>query len=487
MRKNILLIGIFCFFSIMLVGKYFYNKNNSETILGDVIYIAPGDVDMDGKVGSSDYILLKKYILNISSLSMQAKKNADVNSDGKIDSSDYIRIRKMLLGFDSKIILKEDGKVIKTGSTYQILYEVLNDDKKLITFTSSNSNVATVDNNGVVTAIKPGKVKVTAKLNNLSSEMSITVTNKVEVGMWFSTWYSYEEPGSNDHKQDLWKNWDIRYKPLLSNNTFGYYDSNNHDEIMFQLASIASANIDFLIFDQTNNIYVDNGFIYKRALKTVEYITEYNDSNVNKIYYCSAIGGIQWKNTIEEKGESIEYEAEILWNNFVNSKYGKYHYYYNHKPVLVIYGDGGEDAWNKYTGDKTYSNKFSIFYADNNSKPGYWGWAYDEGVKLNKQSIVVMPGWHNKNDHQVKRNNGKTYKEFWNAVLDYAYLPKFVIINSFNEYAEGTAIWPADTKDIPKSEHKDDNDVWYDETGQKIDPYYYWNLTLDYLNKLKNK
>ena len=56
-----------------------------------------GDVDGNGIVGSSDYILVKKHILNQSKLDEDKLKKADVNQDGKITSADYIMIKKIII------------------------------------------------------------------------------------------------------------------------------------------------------------------------------------------------------------------------------------------------------------------------------------------------------------------------------------------------------------------------------------------------------
>lgn len=62
-----------------------------------VIALPVGDVDCDGKVGSSDYILVRKHLLELSPLEGTKLKNADVNNDGSITSADYIYIRKIII------------------------------------------------------------------------------------------------------------------------------------------------------------------------------------------------------------------------------------------------------------------------------------------------------------------------------------------------------------------------------------------------------
>lgn len=448
-----------------------------------------GDVNLDGKVSVIDYIMVKNHILGITKLTGNNLVVADVNNDKKVSSQDYILIKKILINKNQSkevtaVTIDKTSDNIKVGEKYQLTYTInpTNAEVGSVTWSVSNNKIASIDKAGVLTAKSPGTIYIGIETSNhKTSSISINVTNNVNVGIWFSTWYAYEDKTSTDVKKNTWKSWDIQYKPLLSNGSFGYYDTYNKNEAMYQLSSIASLGIDFLIFDQTNHIYTEEKYIYNRSVQMAKYIKEYNEKNVNKLYYCSAIGGVQWT----RDGATIENEAQIIWDNFVKTDYGKYHYYYKGKPVLVIYGDA-EELWKKYTGSKTYGNKFSIFFADNNSTSGYWGWAYDKGVQLNPKSIVVMPGWHNHYNRQVKRNNGQTYISFWEAVINYSYIPEFVIINSFNEYAEATAIWPADTSTVPSSKYGNEYDVWYNANGV-IDPYYYWNLTKKYVGKIKSK
>ena len=56
-----------------------------------------GDVNGDGKVNSTDYIVVRKYILKQTALSGTTYERADVNSDQKVNSIDYITIRKIIL------------------------------------------------------------------------------------------------------------------------------------------------------------------------------------------------------------------------------------------------------------------------------------------------------------------------------------------------------------------------------------------------------
>lgn len=301
-----------------------------------------------------------------------------------------------------------------------------------------------------------------------------------DIGIWYSVWYAYLDEMSNSVQRNTWNAWDIQYDVLLPDGTYGKYDSLDEDFIFFHLEQMADLGIDFVIMDQTNHIDVENGYINERALKFAQCIKEWNDIPENRpIKYCSAIGAIQWSNN----AASIEQEAKILWDRYCMQEFGTsdYHYYLDDKPLLIVYGDGGEELWNNYDGKKTYGEMFTIRYADNGSNPGRYGWAFDKGTQLHEEVVVVMPGWNNrKGAPPVMRNQGKWYREQWEKLLMAEKKPEIVVINSFNEYAENTAIFPADTSKMTNEIEK-----WIDENGE-ISTTMYWKMTKDYIEQLRS-
>ena len=285
-----------------------------------------------------------------------------------------------------------------------------------------------------------------------------------EIGIWYSVWYKYDPEDPNDPDKNLWKDWDIQYKPLLPDGTYGLYDSMDKELIMYHLKELTEAGIDFIIMDQTNHIDVGGGFINKRALAVAECIQEWNDAGNKPIRYCSAIGAIQW----EQNGKAIEDEAVLLNNRYLREPFGESYYMLDGKPLLIVYGDNGEKMWKDYIdgGGKTkYTDKFTLRWADNQSRPGYYGWAYDQGTKQDTEVMVVMPGWDNRKGHTpVPRNHGEWYKESWKQVFTAKKKPKIIVINSFNEYAENTGVFTAKTA------------LYGDDPADM-----YWNMTKEYI------
>ena len=57
-----------------------------------------GDVNSSGYVNTTDYLLVKRYVLGTGSLTSAQKGAADVDNDGNVDSIDYIIVKRIALG-----------------------------------------------------------------------------------------------------------------------------------------------------------------------------------------------------------------------------------------------------------------------------------------------------------------------------------------------------------------------------------------------------
>ena len=196
MKKAIILVLIFVFPIIVLAYKP-----------GDT-YIK-GDANNDGKVTSTDYIVVRKHILKQTTLSGDAFTRSDVANDNKINSSDYIAIRKMIL--DGKI----NEKVVVTGATPE--------SKEQVTITFIGGDVVNTSYSGNEVLIKGGKVSV-HKSNNLKLEKN----SKYVVSFDYVT-----KSGSNKFNVDLYPD-TLPGKTLTAKTTKNHYDwtvSSDHDDM----------------------------------------------------------------------------------------------------------------------------------------------------------------------------------------------------------------------------------------------------------------
>lgn len=71
--------------------------SDNKTITKAYTLISVGDVNGDGKISASDYVLIKNYIMEDKALSEYGELAADVNEDGKISAADYVRIKNYIM------------------------------------------------------------------------------------------------------------------------------------------------------------------------------------------------------------------------------------------------------------------------------------------------------------------------------------------------------------------------------------------------------
>ncbi len=57
-----------------------------------------GNIDDDGDVDATDYIFVKRSVLNTYSLTEEQKKFADIDKDGDVDATDYVLVKRIVLG-----------------------------------------------------------------------------------------------------------------------------------------------------------------------------------------------------------------------------------------------------------------------------------------------------------------------------------------------------------------------------------------------------
>ena len=70
------------------------DENNKE----EVVEVKIGDVNNDGKISPTDYVLIKNHIMQIKLLQTDIeKKAADINKDGKISPTDYVLVKNHIM------------------------------------------------------------------------------------------------------------------------------------------------------------------------------------------------------------------------------------------------------------------------------------------------------------------------------------------------------------------------------------------------------
>ncbi len=353
------------------------------------------------------------------------------------------------------------------------------------------------------------------------SESSSTNGNggNTDVGIWYVT---YNTSNHWTHFGEVAN--PIMYRPLIKNpdgivgnedDVYGTPNSYLEDEIDMHLQMLSDARIDFVLFDLTNGGLTDgvsygypgNQWIVQTAQKTCERIANWNKTHSWKIRYAVAIGcyddicGIDNskqkyyvrsdKEQATEKyrdirGPVIEKQAQAVYETFVtNAAYGDAYYQVDNKPLLVIHNWGWDDtqAWEKYTGDKTYGNKFTVegsseesgTYTNPTNGVGTFQWRVAKGTQVSTKVETVMPGWGRSTTSDYPRDNGNLYDKNCNIVLNNE-LPRIVLITSFNDFHEQTAVMPTDTTQC---------DTSYEE--QWNSPAMYWQKTIDFIQSIRTR
>lgn len=285
----------------------------------------------------------------------------------------------------------------------------------------------------------------------------------------------YHSTKANIH--DTWSAWNIDYVPYTLGQ-YRQYDSGEEEVIQEHLTMCANAKIDFLLLDETNHLYVDDYYIYNRACEMASAIQGWNtDSSNRRIEYAIAIGGIQWSHDPAE----IESEAAEVWNRFYTEYEQDNYFSVDDKPLLVVFCIPEDaEAWRNWSGDKTATSNFTVRFAHGPAQANNYGWQIENGSIPADEVMVVMPGWNNnKGWTPVSRANGAFYSQScWDVVLAQTTLPEIVLINSFNEYAEETAVAPTDTSNVTGQ-----SEQWRN-ANNAVDNFMYWNMTIQYINQL---
>ena len=163
---------------IVFILVLFYGIKNN-TIINNVIKLSAniglkGDVNNDGKVNSTDYILVKNFILNKKEFTDDEKNRADCNSDNKISSLDYIKIKQIIMSNASS------NTTNNTKKTYTVTFDS----------NGGNANTAQVieEGNKVKKPTNPkrkGYYFIEWQLNNVTYNFDSVVTKDIKiVAVW---------------------------------------------------------------------------------------------------------------------------------------------------------------------------------------------------------------------------------------------------------------------------------------------------------------
>lgn len=318
---------------------------------------------------------------------------------------------------------------------------------------------------------------------------------KIDVGIWYCSNWDADGGG--------W--WDLAtYRPLLPNGSFGMYDGSDVAVIDFHLQKLAEAQIDFVLFDDTNgdfNYYgPKNTWIKEKSKAVCARIKLWNKSHPWKLKYAFAIGSFMIGDSEYPTATSydvIEQQARcVIQEVFLHHEYDSNDYYQiDDKPLLVVldYQRDARTRWEQFGGSKGSANRFAVRWAGTSGgysvASGDYGWAMNPaGVLLHPEVEYLQPGHDNHLPANAgwmhtSRKNGEYYVNNWDKILGNP-LPRIVMIGAFNDYTEDSAVWTADTSvDYPKARLPIER--WEGKDG-KLHPSMYWDYTVGIIRTLRH-
>ena len=191
MKKIIYSICITIIFIIMGFGITYAN----------IVYL--GDANLDGKIDISDSLKIQRYIASVKgqereewNLTQEQLKQADTDGNGIINITDLLNVQRYIAAKKSEVVrekhpewitklekeveepeeeilpegitLSETQVILEKGSTKTLTAAITptNATNKNVTWTSSNYNIVTVNEQGTITAVGVGEATITATTAN---------------------------------------------------------------------------------------------------------------------------------------------------------------------------------------------------------------------------------------------------------------------------------------------------------------------------------
>ncbi len=279
-----------------------FNKEASNIYLNNVVNIK-GTKPTDGYIiiGKQD---VEEAELVINGYSIYCDNSRRCVVTGKFTSSSNVTSIK---------IEKPDSYSIVVGNTLELKasVETIDGSESVVSWTSSDTSVATINNKGVITGIKEGQVTIIAKSGNKKSRITVTII----YDEYIPTITKISNRGSS-----------ITLEYKIDNNDFitsykCYYDQSvNFESTQFQSSTVNSCEL---------TTQADTTYYYKvcaidssnnEHCSTVDNISTFNGIPVGNYEKGAAINyaGADWK-VISDNGDST---TMVLASSYKSGAYG---------------------------------------------------------------------------------------------------------------------------------------------------------------------
>ncbi len=279
------ILGLFTLTSCIVVNDYKIHLNHSEYELrvGQTLELMP-TVNKDGEP-TDVQVVYHSYDSSIATYKdgiVVAKKAGEVLVKASLEGNPkvYAVCKIKVVGDVSQDVDFQYNKEMYVGTSQLLKYEFAIEKERKLTFTSLTPDVATIDENGVISALKTGVAKITTKVGSLYDENSFQEYTLI-INVKYETFkINYELNGGTNNpsnpneyaKEELPM---ALYNPTKLGSTFvGWYDNpefsgecitsldiNTTGEIsLYARWSVSDYIIDYVLNGGTNNPNNPDGY-----------------------------------------------------------------------------------------------------------------------------------------------------------------------------------------------------------------------------------
>ncbi|MDP4120551.1 MAG: Ig-like domain-containing protein [Bacillota bacterium] len=335
-------------------------SSNAASVLTKTSYYF-GDVNLDASVTIKDATTIQKYLAKMTSLTGLQQFVADVNDDGVVTIKDVTVIQKWLakIPVSSRIgapftaptgitvIPMQTSVLVGDHITLTATVTPTNATNKTVTWSSSDTSIATVDETGVVTGVNSGIAVITARtINGLTSTSTVTVNPIItdDYGNTFSNASNWVlTPGvANTKSGTLEVPSDVDMFRFIASTT-GSYTIASTSTINMKSWLYNSAQTQIAVDDDSGNYYNFNIVCNLIA---------------NQVYYLKVCNPMMVS--------SGTYLINIVGSDVSNST------------LSLVHKTGQNDSFGTITGAGSYAPGTSVFVqATAKAGYGFIGWATD--------------------------------------------------------------------------------------------------------------
>ena len=273
-----------------------------------------------------------------------------------------------------------------------------------------------------------------------------------QVGVWVMTFFD---------KADKFHHWSDVKRRHAAMPVGGPFSCSDPTEIAKEYAAIRNAGIDYVLLDDTNTLYVDDGLIDKAVQAWFDY-SDKQPAN-QRLQIAIAAGG-----------ELNQHEDPKSWTAAVNDLFKRYaqrpsYLRANGKPVLYWYIE--KDVLPNWADTRwTVRQTYHFFRTADQMTHGGWGYGAEITPRASGLDCAsVHPGW-NLDLPGYPRRDGDHYCDQWCRAIESH--PRSVLLSDWNGWNEGTALA--------------ESMRWLDHYGEPT-PTWYMDLTRGYVNLFKLK